>query len=321
MNNHEMDQLRAMRTFARVVDEGSFAAAARAQDEAPAVVTRLVAELEAHLGARLLHRSTRRMALTEVGERYLERVRQVLADVDEAQAQVQAATSEPSGLVRLRLPPAFAVHQLARHLPAFHARHPKVSLELSADLPVETVDDTHDLTLMVLSQPLQGDFVARRLARSEIVMCASPAYLRQRGCPRVPQDLARHELLLPMRSDVQRGVRFERAAGARSPAQTVEMLPPHPLLRTASADTLLAAALAGLGVVGMASMVIDEALREGRLERVLPRWRLFSLTLWVGMPTRKHLPARTRALLDFLVETFGARPDRDPWLEGVRLPV
>lgn len=313
-----MDQLRAMRVFARVVDQGSFAAAARAQNEAPAVVTRLVAELEAHLGARLLHRSTRRIALTEVGERYLERVRQVLADVDDAQALVQAAATEPSGLVRLRLPPAFAVHQLARHLPDFHARHPKVRLELSAEGPVETVDDTHDLTLMVLSQPLQGDFVARRLARTEIVACAAPAYLRRRGRPVLPQDLAAHELLLPLRSDLRSGVRFERAVGEGRAGEATTLLPPQPVLRTASADTLLAAAVAGLGVVGLASMVIDEALREGRLERVLPEWRLFALTLWVGMPTRKHLPARTRALLDFLVETFGARPDSDPWLEGIR---
>lgn len=307
-----MDEMRALRTFAAVVDQGGFAAAARALDIAPAVVTRLVAELEAHLGARLLHRSTRRMALTEVGEQYLERVRQVLSDVDEAQALVQSQSQAPQGLVRLRVPPAFAVHQLARHLPAFHARHPRIELELSADGPVLGVDEAHDLTLLLVDRPLEGDFVARPLARSTIVMCAAPGYLDVRGRPRVPQDLARHELLMPLRHDLMRGVRFERMEGAEA-GRVVEVVPHHPVLRTASADVLLASALAGLGVVGMASLVIDEALRTGRLERVLPRWRLFEMTLWVAMPTRKHLPARTRALLDFLVETFG-HPGADPWL-------
>ena len=117
-----MDQLKAMRVFARVIDEGSFAKAARAMDLAPAVVTRLVAELEEHLGARLINRTTRRLALTDIGESYLERTRGILADLDEAEALASASTAEPRGHLRVLVPPGFAVHQLAKHLPRFRGQ-------------------------------------------------------------------------------------------------------------------------------------------------------------------------------------------------------
>ena len=172
-----MDQLRAMRVFARVIDEGSFAKAARALDLAPAVVTRLVAELEEHLGARLINRTTRRLALTDTGEAYLERVRQIMTEVEEAEALASVATSEPRGHLRVLSPPAFAVHQIAKHLPKFHAQYPLVTLELSAPGPVDSVDENFDVTIITVRRPLaDGDFVARRLARSEVIACASPEY-------------------------------------------------------------------------------------------------------------------------------------------------
>lgn len=304
-----MDQLRAMRIFVRVIDEGGFAKAARALDLAPPVVTRVVAELEAHLGARLLNRTTRRIALTPVGEAWLQRARQILIDVEEAEALASESATEARGTVRLMAPPAVAVHQIAKHLPAFHARHPQVTVELSAPGPVETVDEEHDLTLLAVRRPLAGDFVARRLARSEVVLCASPDYLARRGRPLQPEDLADHAMLVPPLSDLQRGVPFTRFDG-----ETVVVVPPRQVaLCTAHIDTNYAAALAGLGIVGLPSFVIEDALHEHALERVLPAWRLFDSTLWLAMPSRRHVPARTRALMDFLIEVFGGE-DRDPWL-------
>ena len=126
-----MDQLRAMRVFVKVVEEGSFVAAARSFDCAPAVITRLLVEREEHLGARLLNRTTRKLALTDAGSQYIERARQVLQDLDDADAQLSASAAEPRGLVRVLLPPAFSVHQLTKHLPAFRARFPRISLELT----------------------------------------------------------------------------------------------------------------------------------------------------------------------------------------------
>jgi DNA-binding transcriptional LysR family regulator len=311
-----MDQLRAMRVFARVIDEGGFAKAARALDMAPPVVTRLVAELEAHLGARLLNRTTRRLSLTEVGESYLARVRTILVEVEEAEALAGEATKEPRGHLRVIAPPALAVHQLAKHLPRFHALYPQVTIELDAPGPIDTVHEDYDITLMSARHPLDGDFIARRLARTEVITCASPEYLDRRGRPQHPHELADHEALLPPISDLQHGLTFYSGAwGDDEPGgETVTVVPTRrATLSTTHIDTMYAAALAGLGVAGLPSFVIEDALLEHALERVLPAWRLFSTTLWAGMPTRQHMPARTRAFLDFLVEVFGGQ-DRDPWL-------
>ena len=161
-----MDQLRAMRVFARVVDDGSFAQAARSLDMAPPVVTRLLAELEQHLGARLLNRTTRRLSLTEVGEQYLDKVRSILAGVDEAAELAADATRLPRGHLRLLCPPAIAVHQLSKHLPRFQAQFPQVTLEITSPGPVETVDEGYDLTIFTSREAPDGRFIARRLARA-----------------------------------------------------------------------------------------------------------------------------------------------------------
>jgi DNA-binding transcriptional LysR family regulator len=311
-----MDSLRAMRVFDRVIDEGSFAGAARALDLAPAVVTRLVAELEEHLGARLMNRTTRRIALTEIGENYLERVRRILADIDEAEALANAAVSEPRGHVRLLAPPAVAVHQLAKHLPRFHALYPLVTLEIVASGAVETVDDNFDLTIALVRKPLEGNFIARRLARTEVITIASPEYLDKHGRPEHPRELIDHDVLIPPISEVQRGITFYRGGLAdetEAGGESYFAMPRRGVLSTLNVDTNYAAALAGLGIAGLPSFVIEDALMEHALERVLPEWRLFSSVLWVCMPTRQHVPARTRALLDFLVQVFGGE-DRDPWL-------
>lgn len=304
-----MDQLRALRVFVRVIDEGSFAGAARALDLAPAVVTRLVAELEDHLGSRLLNRTTRRLALTDIGESYLERARRILAELDEAEALVSSATAEPRGHLRVLLPPAVAVHQLAKHLPRFHERYPLVTLELHSPGPVDTVDEAYDITIVTSKQPLDGDFVARRLARTEVIMCAAPEYLDKRGRPQHPRDLANHDALLPPMSDLQRGISLTRV----SDGEVVTLAPHKPLLSASHIDTNYSAALHGLGIAGLPSFLAEDALMEQALERVLPEWQLYHFTIWAALPTRKYMPARTRAFLDFLLEIFGGE-DRDPWL-------
>ncbi|HEV6968452.1 MULTISPECIES: LysR family transcriptional regulator [Roseateles] len=306
-----MDQLRAIKVFVRVIDEGSFAAAARSLDLAPAVVTRLVAELEDHLGTRLLNRTTRRLALTEIGEAYLERARRILADVDEAAALAASATQEVRGLLRVLCPPAIAVHQLAKHLPKFHREYPHVTLEITSPGPVDTVDDSYDLTILLAREPLDGDFIARRLARSEFIMCASPDYLDQRGRPQHPRDLKQHDALLPPTPSMMRGLTLQRGDGQEE--ITLPIVPSRATLSTTHMDTNYAAALHGLGVAGLPSFMVEDALLEQALERVMPQWRLFSTTLWAGMPSRKYVPARTRAFLDFLLEIFGGE-DKDPWL-------
>lgn len=309
-----MDRLHAMKVFARVIDEGSFAAAARRMNLSPAAVTRLVADLEEHLGARLITRTTRRLALTDAGESYLERTRQILSDIDEAEAQAGAAVAEPRGHLRVLVPPAFAVHQVAKHLPSFRSRYPQVSIELAAPGPVETIDESFDITIIIAQRMLEGDFIARPLARTEIIICASPDYLALRGRPQHPSELVHYDAMVPT---FLRELTFQHAPWreGQPSGEAVRLVTPRPALSTTHIDTMYAAALAGLGIAGLPSFVVEDALLEHALERVLPEWQLFTSTIYAAMPTRKHLPARTRAFLDFLVETFGSEgAERDPWL-------
>jgi DNA-binding transcriptional LysR family regulator len=315
-----MDQLRALRVFVRAVDEGSLAGAGRALDMAPAGVTRILAELEAHLNARLLHRTTRRLALTEAGERYLSSARRLLAELDEADAEASAASTEARGTLRVMAPPAFAVHQLAPLLPLLHERHPRLRLEVSAAGAVEAVDAHHDVSIVSLgAQPLQGDFIVRPLAASTFVLCAAPAYLARQGCPRQPEELSGHAGLMPDVAVVRRELKLYRtkdaSTGDAAARDSITLPEPQPLLSTAQLDLLLAAALAGSGIAGLPSFLAAPALREGRLQRVLPEWQGGRLTLHAAMPTRRHLPARARVFVDLLVERFGGSLDRDPWLE------
>ncbi len=318
-----MDQLKAMKVFARVVDEGGFAKAARALDMAPPVITRVVAELENHLGARLLNRTTRSIALTETGEQYLEKVRAILIDIEESETLASDSTQATRGHLRVLCPPAVAVHQLAKHLPRFQAQFPEVTLEIDSPGAVDTVNEAYDLTVFARRDVPDGDFIARRLARTEVVVCAAPEYLDRRGRPQHPRDLVDHEAVIPAMSSVTRGMVFYSGlvgqggqGGTDTGGESFTLVPKrHSALSTAHIDTMYAAALAGLGIAGLPSYVIEDALLEHALERVLPEWRLFDVTLWAGMPTRRHLPARTRAFLDFLLSIFGGE-DSDPWLSA-----
>lgn len=320
-----MDQLKAMRTLLRVVDEGSFAAAARALNMAPAGVTRLVADLEALLGTRLIHRTTRHLSLTEIGEHYVERARGILAEVEAAEAEVHSAHRDPRGVVRLRCPPAFAVHQVAQVLPGFHERYPQVTVEISATGLSDEMDDSQDITVLWSGEPLDGDFVARRLARSDVVLCASPAYLARHGVPQQPADLAGHRMLSRPMNDPYERLGLQPVTGDLPPQQPghdedeparVQVHGSLTPLRSLNSDLKHASALVGLGIAALPTFIAGQALKDGTLVRVLPGWRVFSLTLWACIPTRKHVPVRTRALLDYLVSAFGGQ-DVDPWLAAL----
>jgi DNA-binding transcriptional LysR family regulator len=315
-----MDQLRALRVFTQVIAEGSFAGAARVLDLAPAVVTRAVSDLEDHLGVRLLNRTTRKLALTEAGQDYLARAKRILAELDDADALAGAVNQAPSGGLRILCPPAFASHQLVRHLPLFRQRYPGIQLELAAAGPVDTADENFDVSILSIGrQALQGDFVVRTLAASTFVLCAAPAYVKRCGQPQQPEDLLLHDGLLPDVAAVRRELTLFRQARGTS-GETRRMLRVSlrpPVLSTAQLEVLYAAALAAMGVAGLPTFVVADALQDGRLVRVLPDWHGGALQLYAAMPTRKHVPARTRAFIDFLVETFGGTQD-DPWLAAIK---
>lgn len=311
-----MDQLRSLRVFAQVIAEGSFAGAARALDLAPAVVTRAISDLEDHLGVRLLNRTTRKLALTEVGESYLVSAKRVLAELEAADAIANELSSAPSGNVRILCPPAFAAHQLVTHLSAFRQQFSGIQLEILASGAVEVADENFDVSIVSIGQqPLQGDFVVRPLASSSFVICASPAYLLRCGYPQQPEDLLEHDGLLPDVAAIRRELTLYpvKSAGGQSTAPMRLVMQRPPVILTPQLEVLYAAAVAGMGVAGLPTFMVAHDLQEGRLQRILPDWHGGALQLYIAMPTRKHVPARTRAFVDFLVGVFGGNT-KDPWL-------
>ena len=190
-----MDRLLSMRVFQKVIDEGGFAAAARALDMSPAVVTRLVADLENHLGTRLLHRTTRRVSLSPAGENYLNRVRGILQDIDEAHSIASAQTSEPKGVLRVLTPPVLATFLLAPLIAEFRALHPKIRLHVEVDSHEDLPIEDYDVTLLPTNDAFDADIVARKVSDTEAILVCSPEYIKRHGTPATPTDLAQHELL------------------------------------------------------------------------------------------------------------------------------
>ncbi len=301
-----------MRAFVKVVDEQSFVSAARALQVAPAAVSRLVADLEGHLGVRLLQRTTRRVALTGTGEQYVGRVRAILADIDEAEALTSTLSTNPGGRIRVLVPASFSFHQIVKHLPSFHAQYPDIAVDMTSALLLDAADEAYDVSILISPSELQqGDFIAHRLAITHMILCASPEYLSRHEGLREPGDLARHRSLVLEPTDQQRAWTLRRAGSATGPDEVVEQRPSS-VLSAQHADTLFGAALAGLGITALPSFVVGDALARGELTRVLPDWTLSALTIYAAMPTRKFVPTRTRAFMDFLTATF--KSDGDPWL-------
>lgn len=294
-----MDRLQSMRVFQEVVDEGGFAAAARRLDLTPAAVTRLVSDLEKHLGVRLLQRTTRRLSLTPAGEAYLARLRGILTDIDEADAAVQAQSREMSGTVRILAQPVVATHIIAPAIAEFQRQYPDVVLELHVhDLMDPNVED-YDLTLVNNTVPLVASAIVRPVIQSEAVFCAAPRYLERYGEPQEPQDLARHRCLR-LRAE---GTRL-RAITLIDPTQGDRRLEiDAPAVVTANhTDSLMRATIAGAGIGIQPADLIAPMLKAGVLQRVLAPWITARISLVAALPSRKFMPARTRAFLDFLVE-------------------
>jgi len=308
-----MDRLHSLQVFCRVIDRQGFAAAARDMGLSPSVVTRLISDLEAHVGARLINRTTRKLVLTEAGEAYLERVRRVLADLEEAEASVRSSSHELSGHLKVLAPPAFAAHQLAPLLIGFRRRYPNITVNLSSPGVVEALDENFDVSIVTSrGGPVDGEFVARRLARSFMILCASPSYLARHGRPAAPAELVEHEVVGAL---LERELTLHPDRGAPSGTEPVHLARLNSPLSTAHMDITLSATLSGLCIASMPSYAAAQAIAERRLERVLPGWHVFEIAVYAAMPSRKYVPAKTRAFLDFLLEVF-PDDDSDPWLAG-----
>lgn len=311
-----MDELKTMRTFVKVVDEGSFAGAARVLNVANSVVTRAVGELEESLKCRLLNRTTRALSLTDVGAQYLERIRTILEDIDDANNQATEATDTIRGLLRIAAPQEFLTASLARLISRFTQRHPALSIQfLLSQQWALTPDDAADVTILIPGpEPLNGDFVARLLAHADVVLCATPEYLAGHAPIVKPEDVDLHTLLVPDVALERKVWSFQsvREDGSR---ESVSLRPRPGVISSPNPEVMIAAARGHCGIAGALSLNVFDDLRAGTLQRVLPGWSAAGFRIYAAMPSRSHLPRRVRAFVDFLVEQYGGEP-RDPWLNG-----
>lgn len=293
-----MDRLTSMSVFVRVADKGSFAAAAREFGLSQTMVANHVRSLESALDARLLDRTTRRHALTEIGAAYLERCRDVLASVQAAEHVAEALRAVPQGTLRVSAPVSWGTHCLVPVLGEYMARYPQVRVELSLnDRVVDLAEEGFDCGFRSGELADQG-LIARPLRRAQMRVAASPDYLARRGTPRKPEDLRRHDLLgfAPWGADPQ--LRFERAGA------TVRVPVRGPLLVN-NGQALLVAALAGVGIAVQADALLDPAIARGELVQLLPRWSLPSRPLHVVRLPQARPSAKLRTFVDVVVERLG----------------
>jgi len=294
-----MDRLLSMRVFQKVIDEGGFAAASRALDISPAVVTRLVADLEEHLGTRLLHRSTRRLSLSLAGEAYLARVRLILQDIDEADSLASSQTHEPEGILRVLAPPVLATHVIAPLIADFRQLHPKILLNIEVASFKEPPIEDYDITLLPTEADFDADVIARKISSTEAILVASPAYIQRKNVPVIPQDLVHHEVLRLTMSG--RSNHTWRLYNSARQDEALDVAVPS-VLWSNHTDTLMRAVLDGAGITSVAVDLAAPYLSSGQLIRVLRPWITGRLAIYAALPSRQFLPERTRVFLEFLTE-------------------
>lgn len=305
-----LDRLTGMSVFTRVVASGSFTAAARLSGLSQTMVTKHVAALEARLGTRLLHRTTRRLTLTDAGRAFHEACLRILAEVEEAELEAGAGNIEPRGVLRLNVPFSFGIRQIAPLLPAFQASHPDLSVDLGLnDRVVDLIEEGWDLAVRI-GTLAETRLVARRLAPCRNLLCAAPDYLARHGVPRTMADLARHNCLgytLSQRLGTDRwpfGLSGETARVSGN-------------LRVNNGDVLVIAAEAGQGIIYQPTFLVGDAVRAGRLSVITLDTPVVEVgSVYTVFPHDRRPPAKVRALVDYLTARLSPAP---PWDEG--LPV
>ncbi|WP_313142121.1 LysR family transcriptional regulator [Stenotrophomonas sp.] len=290
-----MDTLDAMRVFVAVVERNGFSAAAQALDMSTAGVTRQVAALEKRLSTRLLHRTTRRVSPTSAGAAYYAQCVRLLAEFDALEASIGAQALEPSGMLRINAPVSWGIARLGPLLAGYRQRFPQVELDLAlSDRLVDMVEEGYDVAIRITREPSPA-LIARRLGQARITLCAAPSYLAARGTPRTPQDLEQHDCL---------GYSYW-ASGNQWPLQGLgseTRVTVNSILQANNGDVLREAAIAGMGVILQPDFLLEDALADGRLVRVLPEWDVPAIGIFAVYTSRSHLAPKVRSFIDYLVD-------------------
>ncbi|WP_446901770.1 LysR family transcriptional regulator [Burkholderia sp. YIM B11467] len=290
-----MDTLQNMRVFTRVVETGSFTAAAQSLNSTTGAMSRAVSELEARLRTRLMNRSTRRLALTSAGESYLRRCRQILADVDRAEEEASCAHERPAGVLRMHSFASVGHHYVLPALTRYHAQFPDVSIELSLSQRMpDLFDGTSDMAVVAASSLPDSELVSHLLGSTFSILCASPDYLKRHGVPARPQDLAAHACLtlstpaFPTHEWVLEGPEGVEQIHVAGPVQTN------------TAESLALAIRDGIGIGMLPLYSAIDALHDGTLVRVLPAHILQKMNVYALYPSRRFVDAKVRTWVEML---------------------
>lgn len=304
-----MDRFSEIRAFVTVAEQGSFAAAADRLDLSRAMVTKLVSALEARLGVRLMHRTTRRLSLTEAGETYLAQGGALLAELEDMDALLSQGASKASGRLRVTAPVSFGMRFLGRAIAGFQRQHPQVEVELSLnDRKVDLVDEGFDLAIRV-SNLDDSSLIARPLAKVRDRLCASPDYLLRHGVPQHPDELAQHDCLIYTLTSQPHVWEYQCPDGSTGRVRVKGSL------RANNGDILTDAAVHGMGITRQPEFLLLQALEEGRLQTILDDYRLLCLDVSAVYPVRRHVPGKVRVFVDYLVDFF-AQQKNSPSHDG-----
>ena len=301
-----MDQLRAMSAFVAVVERGSFAAAAEHLGLSRTAASKHVMDLEVHLGATLLNRTTRRVSLTNTGTAYYERAKSILEHLAEADNDAAMQTQAPRGRVRVSAPMSFGFRHVAPRLKSYMDAYPEVAVDLSLnDRQVDLIEEGFDLTIRI-GELADSSLIGRRLATSRLRICAAPAYLAEHGRPSLPADLNEHICL---------GYPYwagQNAWQLVGPAGETITAPVGNQLWSNNGDALLAAAVSGLGIVFQPDFIAYDVLRRGELVEILEGYTGPEVGIHLLYAQTAFMPLRVRTFIDFLIDSFTAEA---PWQE------
>jgi DNA-binding transcriptional LysR family regulator len=296
-----MDKAREMASFVAVVNAGSFVGAAEHTGLSKAAVSRHVQDLESRLGVRLLHRTTRRLSMTTEGQAFYVRSRDLLTAIDEAESELTATGTEPTGLIRVNAPLTFGVLHLAPIWGRFATLNPKVSLDVVLnDRMADLIEEGFDLAIRIASLP-SSTLISRKLAGTRMILCASPQFIEKFGMPQAPSDLARLRAISYSYWSTHDEWHFTGPSGPVS----VRI---NACFHTNNGDTCRSAALDHQGIILQPDFLIGGDLQRGTLIELLPQFHAVDLGIYAVYPSRKYLPLKLRRLIDFLADSFRKPP-------------
>jgi len=299
-----MDRFHSMSVFVEVVERGGFTAAEDKIGLSRAQISKLVMQLEEHLGTRLLNRTTRKISLTEMGRLYYERCKALLIEVDEIDSMASEQTGAPRGTLTIGAPSSFGTLHFKEVITEYMKQYPQVQISLQlTDRFVDVVDEGFDVVIRI-AELADTSLIVRKLSTCKLVYCASPTYLKAFGVPKVPQDLALHHCLLYSNTDKPGRWKFYGPAGI----ENVSVSGP---LTADNGDILRAAALSDLGVAFMPTFIVGDDIRSGALQQVLSNYCPPELAINAVFPSRRYLSAKVRTFIDFAVDFFAGKPDWD----------